>query len=315
MLRTALRAGTGLLVAGLLLHLTIRDRIPVLSALYYALPYGVLTPLALLTTAVAWKRRQRLRTYYWGMVLGFTAVAWYATDWRRQERPLPNQVQPVRVLCWNVCRGFAGWEKIAAELPQYDADVIVLIEAGEPTEPMRELWRGHCPGYDVSLLGGGMVCLVRGTSGDATAPEVDGKTQLRQLEVTVREQTFTCLVVDAHSSPFYQRRGPLSVVAETAEAAADRPLLVLGDFNTPLDSAHLAALRSTHVNAFESAGGGYRPTWPSPLPLLSLDQVWGNDRVRFDRCLHAWSTSSDHRPVLTEVTILPEGTKRLPPPL
>ena len=167
--RGVVRPGSWLLVAGLLLHLTIRDRVPVLSALYYALPYGVLTPLAMVTTATAWMRGRRLQTYYWGMVLGFTAVAWYATDWRRSERPLPNQVEPVRVLCWNVCRGFAGWEKIAAELPQYDADVIVLIEAGEPTEPMRELWRRHCPGYDVSLLGGGMVCLVRGTSGDATA--------------------------------------------------------------------------------------------------------------------------------------------------
>ena len=118
-----------------------------------------------------------------------------------------------------------------------------------------------------------------------------------------------------HSSPLYQRGGPLAVIAEVAEAAADRPLLVLGDFNTPLDSAHLAPLRRIHENAFESVGAGYRPTWPAPLPLLALDQVWGNERLRFDRCRHGWSTCSDHRPVVTEVTILPKGMKRLPPSL
>jgi vancomycin resistance protein VanJ len=248
-----------------------------------------------------------LRAAYWGIVLGFVAVAWYAADWRAPPQPLPRLGEPIRVLCWNVCRGFAGWEQIALELPQYDADVIVLIEAGEVSEPMRALWRRHCPDYDVSLLGGGMVCLVRGESGDASAPVVDEKTQLRQLEVTVREQSLTCLVVDAHSSPFYGRGGPLGVLAEIAGGVRDRPLLVLGDFNTPLDSVHLAPLRQRHVNAFESVGDGYRPTWPVPLPVLSLDQVWGNDRVRFESCRHEWSACSDHRPVVTEISILPAG--------
>lgn len=305
-LRGALRLATWLLIAGLLLRLTVRDRIPLLSALYYALPYGILTAMAAVVTIAAWRRRNRLHAGYWGIVLGFVAVSWYAADWRTPVRPLPRHAKPIRVLCWNVCRGFAGWENIAAELSQYDADVIVLIEAGEPSEPMRELWQQYCPGYDVSLLGGGMVCLVRGQSGDATAPAVDGKTQLRQLDLTVAEQLLTCLVVDANSSPFYRRSGPLAVIAEIAEDTADRPLLVLGDFNTPLDSVHLGPLRRGHSNAYEESGTGYRPTWPAPVPVLSLDQVWGNRHVRFDSCRHAWSSCSDHRPVVAEVTVLPD---------
>jgi hypothetical protein len=217
---------------------------------------------------------------------------------------LPQYDEPIRVLCWNVCRGYAGWEQIAAGLPAYNADVIVLIEAGEPTDGMRALWQRRCPGYDVSLLGGGMVCLVRGSSGDATAPDVDGRTQLRQLGVTVKGRELTCLVVDVNSSPFYVRNGPLETIARTADALSDRPLVVLGDFNTPVDSALLGPLRECHSNAFEAAGEGYRPTWPVFCPVLALDQVWGNAKIRFDACHHTWSRCSDHRPVVTELTIL-----------
>jgi endonuclease/exonuclease/phosphatase (EEP) superfamily protein YafD len=190
-------------------------------------------------------------------------------------------------------------------LPDYDADVIVLIEAGDPTDAMRAMWQRQCPGYDVSLLGGGMVCLVRGSSGDAAAPRVDDRSQLRQITVNVRDQELTCLVVDVNSSPFYLRRRPLETIARHADALTDRPVLVLGDFNTPVDSALLGPLRERHANAFEIAGDGYRPTWPVIGPVLALDQIWGNRRIRFDACRHAWSSSSDHRPVVAELTILP----------
>lgn len=301
------RIVTTLVIAGVILRVSIRDRLPGLSVLFYALPYGVLLPLAAGVTVARLRRGPRMRGVYWAIGLGFLAVGWIAADWRSQQRPLPPNGRPVRVVCWNTCRGFAGWERIAAELPGYDADVIVLVEAGDPTPEMRALWRRECPGYDVSLLGGGMVCLVRGSSGEASAPEVDEKSQLRQITVSVRGQELTCLVVDAHSSPFYLRREPLRTIAHYADAQAERPLLVLGDFNTPVDSALLGPLRRHHDNAFEAAGDGYRPTWPVIYPVLALDQVWGNRRIRFDACRHEWSACSDHRPVVAELTILPRA--------
>jgi endonuclease/exonuclease/phosphatase (EEP) superfamily protein YafD len=303
--RLLVRSATTLVIVGVVLRLTIRDRVPGLAVLFYALPYGVLVPLAALVTIATLRRAPRAQGVYWALGLAFLTVGWAAADWRSHEPELPPHDESIRVLCWNTCRGYAGWERIASELPSYDADVIVLIEAGDPTEAMRAIWRRNCPGYDVSLLGGGMVCLVRGTSGDATAPRVDEKSELRQLTVSIGEQELTCLAVDLNSSPIYQRRAPLKTIARHADALSDRPVLALGDFNTPVDSALLGPLRQRHQNSFEIAGDGYRPTWPVILPVLALDQVWGNRRIRFDACHHAWSRCSDHRPVVAEVTILP----------
>jgi endonuclease/exonuclease/phosphatase (EEP) superfamily protein YafD len=299
------RSATVLVIVGIILRLTIRDRVPGFAVLFYALPYGVLVPLAAGITIARLRRGPRVRGVYWALGLAFLTVGWAAADWRLHHGELPRHDKTIRVLCWNTCRGYAGWERIAAELPAYDADVIVLIEAGDPTETMRGIWRRQCPGYDVSLLGGGMVCLVRGSSGDATAPRVDDKSQLRQITVSVQGQELTCLVVDANSSPFYLRRGPLETIAQHADALSDHPVLVLGDFNTPVDSALLGPLRERHQNSFEIAGDGYRPTWPVIVPVLALDQVWGNRRIRFGACHHAWSRCSDHRPVVAELTILP----------
>jgi len=294
-----------LVVVGVILRLTIRDRVPGLSVLFYALPYGVLVPLAACVTITRLRRGPRLRSIYWTIGLAFLTLGWMAADWRSTQAARPQYDRPIRVVCWNTCRGFAGWDRIAAELPAYDADLIVLIEAGDPTPTMRALWQRHCPGYEVSFLGAGMVCLGRGNSSEATAHQVDEKSQLRQIAFSIRDQELTCLIVDLNSSPFYLRSEPLKTIAQAAHSLSDRPVLVLGDFNTPVDSALLGPLRERHVNAFETAGDGYRPTWPVFYPVLALDQVWGNRRIRFDACRHGWSRCSDHRPVVTELTILP----------
>jgi endonuclease/exonuclease/phosphatase (EEP) superfamily protein YafD len=101
----------------------------------------------------------------------------------------------------------------------------------------------------------------------------------------------------------YDRRKALTAIAAMADDTLDRPLLVLGDFNTPTDSVHFADLRRHHANAFEQAGWGCIATWPSVAPVLSLDQIWVNAYLNVENARHPWTTVSDHRPVV--VTAIP----------
>ena len=77
--------------------------------------------------------------------------------------------------------------------------------------------------------------------------------------------------------------------------------ILVGDFNTPLDSAYIAPLRKEMTNAFEASGSGCAATWPMPLPVLSLDQVWTTPSLRPVRCEHFGSWRSDHRAVVAEI--------------
>lgn len=53
-------------------------------------------------------------------------------------------------------------------------------------------------------------------------------------------------------------------------------------------------LRRTWTQAFEEVGPGWPGTWPSPLTVMDLDQVWVNRHVRVRRCELDHTRRSDH---------------------
>jgi endonuclease/exonuclease/phosphatase (EEP) superfamily protein YafD len=158
------------------------------------------------------------------------------------------------------------------------------------------------------MLGGGVVCLTKERPGEGIAVRLPVQGQYRRLDVVAADQRLTLFIVDMRSNPFVSRRECLLQLAEDADALGDRPLVVVGDFNTPSDSAHFDPLRIGHRHAFEASGSGYSATWPVPLPVLCLDHIWINRWVDVSKCRHDWSSASDHRPVLAELTVVPASS-------
>jgi vancomycin resistance protein VanJ len=291
-------------VVGVVLHLTLRDALPGVAVVYYAMPRIVLAALAL-AIVVAELLHRRFRPALCWLAVGLGLIVWSAmVDWR--SNALPTADDGIRVMYWNACRGYAGWEAIIAEIRQHNPDLVALGETEHHSSEIRAMWRRALPDYDISFLGGGMMCLVRGSSGHARAPRTDGYSQARELDVTIDGRTIRCLIVDVYAHPGYDRRRSLAAIAALADTSADRPLLILGDFNTPVDSFHFADLRRRHVNAFEQSGAGWIATWPSFAPVLSLDQIWLNPRLQVRSCRHARTAASDHRPVLATVVPVEE---------
>ena len=303
MIRGATNVTSSLLLVGIVMRLTIRDRVPGLAVVYYALPPVILCGLATLVLAFQSMCRRWRSAAICG--LGAMGLLWWtcADGWFvHPTRGRPGE-PTLRVVAWNCGRGRGGWARIAERLPEFDADLIAIVEAGDASEEMRKLWKAHCPDYDVSLLGGGIVCLTRGATGTASVHEIDGASQLRELEVVFHSATVTCLIVDVHANPFYVRRSALEAIARRADEAGSSPVLVLGDFNTPPDSAHFASLREKHVRAFERSGAGFHATWPAFAPVLPLDQIWGNQWVDFRKCRLHHSKLSDHCAVVAEISV------------
>ena len=113
------------------------------------------------------------------------------------------------------------------------------------------------------------------------------------------------LLVDISAQLNQSRRRPLLELAQLAVKLSDRPLIIMGDFNTPDDSILLEPLMAHFRLAMREQGTGFTATWPIPLPVLTLDQIWVNEFVDVWECHNSWSRLSDHRPILGRLTISP----------
>ncbi len=294
---TILAAGT---LGCALLRLTVRDRWPVFSMIFYASP-PVLMAGVLMVAAGAWAVRREWRPAIGAGGGALVAVAWwFATS--LVLAPPPDGDRPkdlLRGMGWNVARGAYGWDGVLEGIRNVDPDVAWFGEAEDPAWKGGPPWHAGLQGYDRREMGGGLVLVTKGRIREARQL-MDGRNSLAEFRITVRGADLTVLLVDLDGSPWRHRGPALSVVQDAIESAPPGPLLVGGDFNTPRDSALLDGWRPRLTHAFEAVGRGMDGTWPEPLPFLSIDHCWVNDRVKVWKCELGRTGASDHRPVILE---------------
>lgn len=296
-LRKALGLGMlSVVTVGVFLRLTLRDRIPYLSVVYYALPLPVLAVFAWTAATLLWRRCQVFR------FASFVAVAvtvWFAAlnfVWRGTA----GSPQAIRVAFWNVSRGAGGWDEVAEDLNRIDADLIGMVEAGRASD-MQEFWSANFPTHDVRALPGGMALLVKGdVLSHAVFPLSFGGVTTR-VSVRCRGVEWIVWIVDVHSDPLMPRGPAMEALAELVTPDLGRPLLIMGDFNTPADSAAFDSFHTRMQHAFANAGTGYAATWPVPFPVLAIDHIWADRSLHLEEGEHRWSLHSDHRTVVVRI--------------
>jgi endonuclease/exonuclease/phosphatase (EEP) superfamily protein YafD len=294
---------------GTLLWATVQDSVPILSGIYYALPLPLLMIVGAIVCTVSLRYRYDCRiTATCLLVLEMQVVLWGLQVFRCPAEEPPANAS--RFVFWNVCRGNFGYDSTARTLLEFDADVIALVEATEQAE-YPDFWTERLPGYSAMRLGSGMMILCRGEilamqPGNVTvADEPEAVCRYRTISLRVGGVPMRVLLMDVKSHPLMFRKPAFVRIGELADSLADQPLIVAADFNTPINSVWVDCLRSRLTNSYEAAGEGYRETWPTLLPVLCLDQVWGNDRITWHRSYNGWSIRSDHRPVVTDFSIDP----------
>ncbi len=297
--------------AGTLLSVTVQDEVPVFSGAWYALPTPVLAFAGAITCAACFRWAKDCRvTGACLLLLEMQLIVWGGQVFRRSSVEPPDDSQ--RFVFWNVCRGNFGYDEAARELAGSDADIIALVEATEQAE-YPDFWTSRIPGYSARRLGSGMMILCRGEilavkPGNVTvSEEPEAVCRYRVISLRVYGTEMRVLLMDVKSDPLMFRKPVFDRLAKLAGELSDQPLIVAADFNTPINSVWVDLLRSRLTNSFEAAGEGYRETWPTFFPVLCLDQVWGNDRVLWQRSRHGWSLRSDHRSVTAEFSVVPSA--------
>lgn len=318
----------GLWTLGVFARLFLQDRWEGFFAhCYYATPPAVLAALTALVS-LWWLLRRRRRAAAVTLVMTLGCAVWtYRTAWFHNP-PAPLAADNIRVVFWNTAWGVRGWDSIAAALRAYDPDVIAMVEAraslqgaqldllawraalhGEALR-MAAFWRQHFPEHESFSYPSGMTLLVRGQikpqgAGPLRAPGATNIGNYIHAELETRGQTLQLVLVDVVPKSPRSRQLPLEAINRVLQPLEDRPVLVVGDFNTPTDSRFFGPLRQRYLSAFELAGQGYAATWPVPLPVLTLDQAWFSPGLRVARCRLDWTTLSDHRPLILDLSLAP----------
>jgi endonuclease/exonuclease/phosphatase (EEP) superfamily protein YafD len=292
-----------LLVAALVVRCTVHDRQYQFLLLFYMTPWPVIAAGAGMC-AVYWFRHAHRFTAAWLAVLALTAGAgWLANDW--QWRPTSSVRGELRLVHWNVDRPDKRQASVMRWLAAQDADLIAIAERQPKRKDTSARWRAAFPDYQLVPARGETLCLVRGEVLSVKKVLRSDGSYGTLIRTRVRGRNVTVLQADINGTPWVSRAGALKKLVTIMHQHRAENLIVVGDFNTPLDSVFIAPFRQEFSNAFETSGSGCEATWPVPFPVLSLDQVWTSPSVRPVLCQHFASWRSDHRAVLAEFDFAP----------
>ncbi len=290
-----------LTILGLVLRLTVRDSVAGLSTLYY------MTPLALIVFGAGfcfltsrWKQK-KLTSLFWSLIFVTVSAWWIQTDWSFQTRAEETK-NDITILLANLART-KDLGTIASKIREIEPDIVVLVEAMVTTDADREVWKATFPEYNYSMINGGTQLLAKGKIGPPWVKALKDGSKLSRSIVTIDGVDLHCYVVDIKSTITVSREYAIEELANFTTKSTGQPALIMGDFNTPPDSVHFNILRENHVNLFETAGRGYATTWPHPIPVLALDQIWVNQNIVPIGCEHHVNFRSDHRIVVGRIQV------------
>jgi len=288
------RLAAVIFAVGSLLRVTIRDQIPPLSAIYYGTPVCILAALGAFLGICCLRQKRN----GWALSLFVVATAWALTGCITELRSAPSSrtSEDRHVLLWNMRNGHGGWRPSIGELEEFQPDIAGLVESlhvGRRDSDIAAL----AEKYNFTKSWRGLTIMTRGTISEIEQGDLGANGIYQSALVTLDGEHWRVVVVDLQSNPLVSRRPSMLALRDVVEKFADESLLVMGDFNTPYDSALFKILPSALQHAFRKHGTGYAATWPWHFPVLEVDHVWFNDRIVVSDCRHTPTTHSDHRAV------------------
>jgi endonuclease/exonuclease/phosphatase (EEP) superfamily protein YafD len=296
-------------VVALVVRFTIRDARQPFALIFYATPWGVIAALSAVSAWCAFRLRLRTRFVFFGLLAQTLVVSllFILKGWRAEPvRSSSGSEHELRAVFWNVGKpGVDGWRERSAlkQVMGRGADLIVLAELSRPGEERSGAWEAAWPHPHTKQLRRQSLLLSRFPIKLVASDHLRKFGDFSLLEIESPEGGLFLLVVDVDAIPDHPRAPPLGRVAELAAAYETKPLLILGDFNTPSDSVHFVPLRKHARSAWEIAGQGWGPTWPNPVPVMELDQAWVSPKIDVRKAEHFETFYSDHRPLIVDFAI------------
>ena len=281
------------------------------------MPALVVCGVAVAGLLVAWRGRTGVRL--WVAVAGAVAI-WTATQVVAIGPSPPRDAEPtLRVMMWNMFNDHLtgpNAERLTDLFAATQPDVVLLIEAGLGHDAggySADGWRRRAPGYEPDWLRNRFMQLTRtGRPAAERLPDLDlpvgGYSRVLRLAVTGaagESQPITVILLHPNSQPTWDRSAVFAAACEQVLAYADAgPTIFCGDLNLPAESSHLDPLRGAMRRAAAAAPGWhFLPTWPTPVPVLTLDQFWVSEHFAVHAATSPYTLASDHQPVVVDLSL------------
>ena len=307
MMRLLHMLGWLVLLLGLLLQLWLKDHNARWAVFFYGMPKPCL--LALSALLACWPKMSHKRKLPARVVSICLALWWLSSSWCMPERlssfsQNTPSAEPLTILYWNLCRPNGLDQEMVDLVKQTQPDLAVFVEAGNAGSVLTK-YSEMLPDYRPELMQRGVMRLSRIKTASERSGVVPRMAAYAQFDLAGRGPDFPVIVADIFPHAFHSRKPQIdSVFAQTFK----RPdAIVIGDFNTPLESVHLSQFRQHFTEAFEVAGFGFKETWPCGLPLLSIDHIWVGPDWQVMKADKFWRlTGSDHAALLVTVRRKPK---------
>lgn len=289
---------SGLFISCLAIRFLVKDWIGAFAVVYYATPLPILAIFSLMLGMI-WLLNQRIRvaTFYFIFTIG-CLMAWFCSSFSaNSDAPAPSNL---KLFFWNAAHNKRA-DEIANYIHGFNADVIGIVEAGTETKKVRNIWKNAFPSYNVEILAGEMALITRGEILSKESGFLGRRGRFNLLKVALNGEQFHVLLVDIDGDPLRSRAPAFESLAKMIRSYSQDNLIVMGDFNTPLDSVLFESFRQYLTHAFESGGHGFAETWPIPLPVLAIDHIWVSKKIKVVSCNLNWSRLSDHRSVVANI--------------
>ncbi|MGH7454091.1 MAG: hypothetical protein ACRENG_22250, partial [bacterium] len=243
----------GLFISCLVIRFLIKDWIDAFSIVYYSTPLPILAIFSFLLGMI-WLLSKRIRTAKFYFIFTITClIAWSYESFSLNSRAAtPSNL---KLFFWNAAHNKRTGE-IADYIHRFDADLIGNVEAGTKTKKTRTLWKNAFPSYNVEILAGEMAFITRGEILSKESGSLGRRGRFNLLKVALKGEQFHVLLVDLDGDPLRSRAPAFEPLAKMIRAYSQANLIVMGDFNTPLDSVLFESFRQYLTHAFESSGHG-----------------------------------------------------------
>lgn len=307
--KLAVRVAMGLVIVAavaLIVRFTIRDSIPLVATLFYATPLCVVAAMLAAASVGFGVVRRRIAASLAGVAATVLLAVFLRANWGAAPQvPFPSEMPmpTVRIGTWNICGSYTR-EAVERLINAERLDLLTLVEANSKRiDPHEFAPRGDARWQVAIGEGDGLLIVTRGRIEATECGKLGRNGRFLRVSVVIDDRRIVAYAIDMPSNPLADRGAALRDLADRVRRECMDPVendgpavVVMGDFNTPPDSVHFDPLRRLLRLACEQAGRGYLPTWPVPMPVLVLDQIWCSDGLTpiESRALQTWG--SDHRP-------------------
>lgn len=303
----------GFFLVGLALHLTVRDGYRWTAPLFYAMPLPVIF-VGLFGGAV-WSlhRKKKKLAMALATVALVTVIATHARNSPTQPRDAADGGTTMTIAFWNAARTPHPIASMTNWLAGSEVDVLALVEAPPLSEQQKADYLRSLPGWSVEAFPGGRVVFCRGRLKGPEAAQTRNFPNRSSVVVmecypeAAKGKAIHLLVADLGPDPFYPRGDIIHSIFEIVESGESEASVVLGDFNTPVESVHFDAWREKFRHGATEGGIGYRETWPWFFPVLCIDHLWFTKDFRVRSAERKNFLCSDHSMVVVDVALSRKG--------